>query len=270
MGEKKTRTQRMVELHPLCIFCGGRNATTTTEHCPPRAMFDNKAWPEGFEFPACAGCNGGSSDDDLIAAFLSYLSPDAQGEQLKKGQGLMLRFAQQRRQLLHSMFETSVTERRQKAREVGWTPAPGQTYNDFPGIKLPPEVHDAVRHFAGKLTKALYWKETGKVFPADGGILFHWFTNANLLRDGRIPVLDGFSQLAPEAVVLRRNGKDLSDQFDVRVKVEDAAGLMLVMATFRRSFGFVTLGFVQPGAAERLLESVKAETGRGRGAFEML
>ncbi|MEJ1934911.1 hypothetical protein WDZ92_32340, partial [Nostoc sp. NIES-2111] len=223
-----------------------------------------------FEFPACDVCNGGTSDDDLIAAFLSYLSPDANGEQLKKGQGLLYRVGQQRRQLLRDMFQLSVTERRQKAREVGWTPAAGQTYDDFPGVKLPREVHEAIRAFAGKLTKSLYWKETGKLFPADGGILFHWFTNANLMRDGRIAALEGFIPFLPEDVVLRRNGKDLSHQLGMRVKVDDRTGLMVVMATFRQSFGFVTLGFVEPGAAARVLTSVKAETGRQSGPFELI
>ena len=233
-------------------------------------MFRGRVWPEGFEFPACGQCNSGSSDDDLISSWLSYLGPNTQGEELKQGKGLMFQVGRQRRQLLQSMFNLSVTERRQKARDLGWTPAVGETYNDFPGVKVPPEVHAAVRVFAGKLTKALFWMHTGSIFPSDGGILFHWFTNANLLKDGRIPALEGFSQFSPHDVPLRRGGKDLTDQLDIRFLADSTAGLALTMAAFRRAFGFVTVGYVAPGAAAKTMSAVQAETGREHGAFELL
>src|SRR3974390_3767141 len=34
-----------------------------------------RQWPEGFEFPACDVCNGGSRDDDLLVAMLAKMDP---------------------------------------------------------------------------------------------------------------------------------------------------------------------------------------------------
>jgi hypothetical protein len=62
MGMAKNLREEFFTKNPWCIFCGGTVAATTVEHCPPRAMFDNKEWPEGYAFPACASCNGGSSN----------------------------------------------------------------------------------------------------------------------------------------------------------------------------------------------------------------
>lgn len=71
MGEKKQKLQKFIQQHPLCCFCGGRASTTTQDHLPPRSIFVEKKWPEGYVFPACEACNVGSSRDDAMVAFLS-------------------------------------------------------------------------------------------------------------------------------------------------------------------------------------------------------
>jgi hypothetical protein len=62
----RVRKNAFFSAHPVCIFCGGGEKATTIEHCPPRAMFQFRDWPEGFEFPACESCNHGTADHDLI------------------------------------------------------------------------------------------------------------------------------------------------------------------------------------------------------------
>jgi len=81
-----------IKANPICIFCGGSTPSTTKEHCPPRAMFQHRQWPEGFEFPACDTCNGGTRDDDLLIAMLARLHPfQNKGDVDGKTPGLMAR-----------------------------------------------------------------------------------------------------------------------------------------------------------------------------------
>lgn len=272
MGEAKTRTARMLAAHSSCVFCAGGSAATSIEHCPPRALFDGKHAPEGFEFPACARCNGGTSDEDLLVAFLSYMSPSPQSPTPEsRVVGLMRAVHRQAPQVLASMFPLSPTEARQAARDLGMKPQPGQTHQDLPLAKIPPELHEAVKVFARKLLKATYWKETGHIFPASGGLLLHWFTNADLARNGgKVPALEAFGSLQYREPRLTRNGIDLSPQFGLRLSVDDEGTLFLVQATFRRAFGFVCIGFVTNGRAEELLARTQEATGRKDGAFALL
>jgi hypothetical protein len=75
MGSARRHRKAFLLAHRVCAFCGGVTPSTTVEHCPPRAMFQNRQWPEGFEFPACDRCNCGTSDDDLLIAMLARVDP---------------------------------------------------------------------------------------------------------------------------------------------------------------------------------------------------
>ena len=75
MGSATRRRKLFLKENPLCAFCGGAEAATTIEHCPPKALFKNKIWPEGFEFPACSKCNNDTSDYDLIVSVIARLDP---------------------------------------------------------------------------------------------------------------------------------------------------------------------------------------------------
>jgi len=71
VGDKKRKLEQFIRQHPLCCFCGGRAITVTQDHLPPRSIFVEKKWREGYTFPACEACNLGSSRDDAMVAFLS-------------------------------------------------------------------------------------------------------------------------------------------------------------------------------------------------------
>lgn len=75
VGSATRHRQAFLKVNPLCIFCGGVESATTIEHCPPRALFQFRQWPEGFEFPACGNCNGNTSNDDLLLAMLARMNP---------------------------------------------------------------------------------------------------------------------------------------------------------------------------------------------------
>src|SRR5260370_26262593 len=92
MGSATRYRKAFLLAHPVCAFCGDVTPSTTIEHCPPRAMFQNRRWPEGFEFPACDRCNGGTRDDDLLIAMLARVDPlENRGDRDGKAPGLMAR-----------------------------------------------------------------------------------------------------------------------------------------------------------------------------------
>lgn len=241
MGEARRRQDRLQTSGAQCIFCGGQALATTVEHCPPRSLFRDKAWPEGYEFPACESCNGGTSDQDLVAAFMARLDPDLGADQHRMGIGLMKAVNRQLPGFLSEMFERSAVKARADARRLGIVPPKGMTYQELGIANIPEAMHRCVETLAAKLTKAVYFMEQGCIFPSDGDIGFNWFTNAQKQEHGSIAVLEALANVKAAEPVLVRNGKDLRDQFDYRYSVDEHAALHCLQVVFGKVFGFVTL-----------------------------
>jgi len=167
----------------------------------------------------------------------------------------------------------NASEARRAARVLGIKPAQGESYLDLPLFKVPPELHDAVKRFAGKLTRATFFIETGQAFPSGGGIVMNWFTNGSQTDENGVPqALAAFAPLASKYPDLRRSGKDLSDQFAVRLSLGEEYGerLFVVQATFRRAFGFICIASTKPDHAEGMLAEVAARVGSDAGPFIVL
>ena len=97
---------------------------------------------------------------------------------------------------------------------LGLKPAPGQTHQEASGVKVLDEFHQAVCVLARKLAKGIFYRETGTVFPDEGCLLLNWFTNSDLLRDGKYPAFDLLKEIGGNAPPLQRTGKYLNDQFE--------------------------------------------------------
>jgi hypothetical protein len=123
--------ERFLSANPFCVFCGGATAATTVEHCPPRALFQHKHWPEGFDFAACAACNHGTSDQDAIVAMLARMDPDdSVGNTDGRAAGIIKNVGNQFPHMFAKMLPSATVARR-KNRELGVRPGPGQTHQDF-------------------------------------------------------------------------------------------------------------------------------------------
>lgn len=65
--------KKFLALYPRCIFCAGLSASEESDHQPGRNLFDERIWPEGYEFPSCKPCNRATKNDeplvDLFARF---------------------------------------------------------------------------------------------------------------------------------------------------------------------------------------------------------
>ncbi len=123
---------------------------------------------------------------------------------------------------------------------------------------------------ASKLTKAIYYQQMGQIFPLNGGMMFQWFTNAQLQEHGVIPVLEVMSAFAGMSPALQRAGTDLKDQFDYQYSVSEERDIHIVRAVFGRVFGFATVFSQVPGRMEAIEDSIKAKIGQDEGPFRWL
>lgn len=242
MGQARQRTQAFFQHSPLCIFCGGQEPATTVEHCPPRALFIRKEWPAGFDFPACRLCNNGTSDDDAIVSLLGRMDP------LNPNRGadgrtpwLMQDVHNQGTNFLLDMFNVSTRDARVAMRRLNIQPEQGRLRRHSGVVNVPVRADEAVMVFARKLSKAVFYKSTGTIFPGNGEIMFNWFTNATMLEHGAVPVLDYAAQFNSEPIPVTRNRQDLSAQFECRISRSSDNSLLIVQALFGATFGFVAV-----------------------------
>lgn len=254
-----------------CIFCGGSTLATTKEHCPPRALFQNKVCPDGYIFPACQSCNGGTSDDDALIAMLGRMNPFSEENNLDGTvPGLIKNANHQHAGLVRDMLDLSPVQARKAARELKIPRPTGLTYQQSGIVNVTEHMDRSVRVFAKKLSKALYFKDTGKIFPSDGEIQLRWFTNVDFFRHGTFPTLDAFAGINAVKPKLERNRKDLSNQFDYRFTVSADGKLCLLRAAFGKAFGFVTILSPVAGTLTAIDQEITAQLGNESEAFKFI
>jgi hypothetical protein len=261
--------ERFLAANPHCIFCGGTTLATTIEHCPPRALFQHKHWPEGFEFAACEACNHGTRDQDAIVAMLARMDPEeAVGNNDGRVPGLIKNVGAQFPQMFTKILPSAI-EARRKNRELGLQPGPGQTHQDVAPIFIPAEMSLAVETFSRKLAKAIYFREVGAIFSNEGTLLLNWFTNAELVQHGRYVLFDLLKDVPGRAVPLRRGGKYLDDQFQYKLSITPENHVFILQARFGVAFGLVIFGSTQRQVIEPVVEKLRAKYGKD-GPFVML
>lgn len=260
--EARANRAAFFKQNPRCAFCGGETLATTKEHCPPRALFQNKEWPEGFEFPACEQCNHGTTDHDVLVAMLARLDPIHDlGDRDGRLTGMLRNASNQHPGLLRDMVNVRASAARRIAREYGIPKPKGTTYRDMGIVNVTDHMDRAVTTLSRKLTKAIYYRETGHVFPVGGEIYLHWFTNTDLFKGRPPPVLDAFAHIEATVPRLVRNKKSLVDQFDYRLSFVDEPKIALLRAVFGRAFGSVTMAAPNEGVISRLIAEMKTKTG---------
>lgn len=232
---------------------------TTIEHCPPRALFQNKHWPEGFEFAACEACNHSTRDHDAVVSMLARMDPEeVAGNTDGRVPGLIKNVGNQFPQMIPKMLPSAI-EARRKNRELGVKPGPGQTHQDVAPILVPEEMSFAVESFSRKLAKAVYFREVGAIFPNEGTLLLNWFTNAELVKHGKYVLFDLLKDVPGRAVPLRRGGKYLDDQFQYKLSIAPESHVFLLQARFGVAFGLVIFGSTRPQVIEPVVEQLRAK-----------
>jgi hypothetical protein len=244
-------TATFIKAHPICAFCGGGTPSTTVEHCPPRSMFQNQQWPEGFEFPACDGCNAGTRDDDLLIALLGRLDPvHNRGELDGRMTGLMKRAHKRNPGMFAKMLSVGDD---------------GQPLANVEEWNITDEMRQAVDVLAAKLTKGIYYLHTGAIFPNDGGLVMTWFTNADVLHDGGYKLFDSLQHIVGDAPSLTRARKVLNDQFEYKFSLSPEKHILALQTKFGNAFGFVVFGSTTSGLLEKYINQAIAAGPRADG-----
>ena len=130
-------------------------------------------------------------------------------------------------------------------------------------------MHRAVCVFSSKLAKAIYFQETDSIFPNDGGLMFNWFSNSELVLSGKYKVFELLESLGGNVRKLKRSGKSLNSQFEFKVSMSVDRDLLVIQAAFGKAFGTVTFGIRTPGRLEALRARMREQTGKD-GPFTML
>lgn len=269
MGAATRRRREFLKTHTQCAFCGGNALASSIEHCPPRAMFQFREWPEGFEFPSCESCNGGTSNQDLLVTLLARMDPfHEMGDRDEKLQGLIFQANRQFPGLIKRMLP-SPTEARINNRRLGISPQPGQTHQEAGAIKIPEEFHEAVCIFASKLGKGIFYQQSQKPFPNDGCLIMNWFTNTELFQHGKYITFESLKNLTGHVPLLARGGKFLNDQFEYKLSLTENKEIFVIQAKFGKAFGILIVGSSLRGQVESIINALREKTARN-GPFTIL
>ena len=164
MGEARRKLEIFLEKNPFCVLCGGAKKAESRDHIPPKSMFLNGLWPEGYIFGACDTCNKGSSQDDQLIAFIAKMCHDMNAEDFERELKKQMHGIQYMdRDFFNYMFGVTVREKRNFAKEANLVKRAGESHADIPIVHMPPRVAEAVEVFAAKVTKAVYYKLTTKI-----------------------------------------------------------------------------------------------------------
>ena len=243
MGRRQQHKKKFLAANPICCFCGGGTASAEVDHVPSRTLFKGRAWPEGFEFPACRRCNQATRYDEQIVSMLSRIYPDATTEEEKAETREAIRAVATNHPEVLLEMQATPEQDRDAVLKYGLEP---RRMRDG---KLPilsvrgPCVNAAIANFARKLFCALYYMHSSRIVPSAGGIAFRWYTNVQIDAD-EIP--RDLAPLLSHFPVLQRARTGLDDQFFYRWNVAEEKSMGAFLAFFRRSFAI--LAFVSDDA----------------------
>jgi hypothetical protein len=239
LGAKRARQAAFLAKHPTCCFCGGSTPATTRDHLPPRSVFVEKKWPEGYEFPACLTCNNGSAGDDALIAFLSRMNPgrDHTPTEEKEWAKLLASLQEHYPGVTRGML-LGANEVRRWMTDRKVPKPPGKAYGEMPIIKIPKLLVTAVERFNAKLLRALHYKHTGRIVPSGAWTRTRWWTNANLAA-GEFP--QDIANLIPGVAVLQRGKVSLQKQFSYKFGVGDNGQMGAYLAALGGAFATVGL-----------------------------
>ena len=246
MGNKSQRKKIFLNEHPICCFCGGETPATEPDHIPSRVLFDNRQWPEGYEFPACVACNRETRHDEQVVAMLSRVYPDANTpEGIKKTQERIRAVAHNYPEIPVEMQPT-IRQKINAAKKYNIEIPEGKSSADIPALSLKgPLVNKAVTNFGRKLFLALYYKHTSEILPKESGVALLWFSNLQI-EHGELP--REIASLVSNFPTLERCNTNLYDQFFYRYVVSDCRNQAVFVAFFRQSFAI--LGYINKTASE--------------------
>lgn len=240
--QKQVSRKNLLETCPFCVFCGGMQPATTQEHCPPRHFFKDKKSPQGFVFSACSRCNKGSSDHDQIFSVFAGVrlvpADPCWGDKVDK---LKRHMGSKWDQLENEMMIDS-REKYFMAMRYGKS-CLEELIGHYKVLRLPRLVIDSCRTVAVKLVKGIYYKETGRIFPADGAVGVQVYPNYEIMFRENKFLEEVATRLPSVSPYVHAQGADISDQFKLRFTITDDNNMMNLIATFCDSLTICAFAF---------------------------
>lgn len=224
MGDGNRKTKRLLAEQPTCTYCGGLNASTSRDHCPPITAFDDRWRPEGMEFGACDACHQGTREMDAVIGFVSRIrgiqgKPNGKAE-IEKVVGALIRNYPHLLEHLHV-----------DAKPVQYAGTTGHVAHIGPDSAL----HKVMDAFAARMGLAAYRQVKGEPAPASARILCRWDTNVGMDQDEE---LNKFLQSMGLPQTLKQGQKHVAEQFRVWPATDaNEPEIFGVVAVFRESFG---------------------------------
>jgi hypothetical protein len=236
MGEAKRRQisdKDFLKKHPDCAYCGAPSASL--DHCPPRALFKQRHWPEGYRFPCCIDCNNSARFDELavacIARFtaLTDIQPLPSNESVKLLTGL----SNNRPDVVSEWFprQTRNEVKRELRALCGEFGGDIARRNGFDVMTIGPKTRNCLENFGSKLLRALYYHHVGR--RADGEV-FSAFCSTIRNRE----MVEAVLAIAPILQNTERCNKSLSDQFVYRFNVSQEHGVFVAVVQIGAQVGY--------------------------------
>lgn len=131
----------------------------------------------------------------------------------------------------------SANAKRRYLQSMELTVPEGKAAGEVGLVQLPPEMLQAVDVVLLKLARAIHYKQTGRIVPADGHVHISYFPPQELGKRMEATVLPLFT----ETDKMVRNGVDLGSQFSCRYQVSDDGELGAYFFQIRTSISAVML-----------------------------
>lgn len=233
MGEarqRRTATDKLIQQFPNCSLCGGVRLSSTRDHIPPKALFDNSYRPDKLVMPACNTCNSGTSTADLIASIVSRFNFHADEQELRDSSRLVARLRRQRPEVIQEWTKFGFIERKK-----------GRQHLEKHGVNVPLGAgiisigEITIRHlnlFAYKIALGLYFEHFREPLPNSGLVSALWRTKEDFARQG---VPKELLELFPRYATLQQGTWNTSEDFEYRFDLNGADGIFGCVARFRTS-----------------------------------
>jgi hypothetical protein len=238
MGEGKRKQYHRNEFlkeHPVCCYCGG--AATTTDHCPPRSLFEQRQWPEGYEFPACGPCNAEGRKNEQVIAALYRISVAREDRYVNETKQLIKGVVNNSPEIAAEWLSETRNWRKNKLREGFGSLGDDMRRLGYGVAKLGDKTHEAINYFGKKLGMALYYKHIGRRLVGRLFCKSISLTNNELLKSSL--------EFAPGVAELQRASKSLSDQFTYRYNFNSDVGVFYGVVGFKEQLGYLIWAFEQ-------------------------
>jgi hypothetical protein len=198
LGQAKYKKEQFLKSHSKCCFCGGNELATTIDHVPSRACFYGRAYPEGFEFPACDKCNGSSSLDEQAFAFMCHLSDRNPDNYDKKQTSKLIDGIRNNQPHLIPKMLQSANEKRRALKQLGQLRPSGWPLERVPMAQISRDFDPILKRVTAKIALALYYRHKGKAAPHSHGLSCYCTQATNRIK------MAGFEKVAKEFSFVER------------------------------------------------------------------